>query len=157
MTGLQSRTLSLQLRMTSTDSGSVSPAVTRVAVRGIPSHRDFIMQVPMNISDWVSVPGRTPSRVPGLGHQLHTEILDLIGKPVSAAVIDPPILFSGIINNVSEPITYLADRGSVSEYVMVEFRGSRQTTVSAGATGDAGMGLGLLGIATVGIGQTGQT
>jgi len=157
MTGLQSRTLSLQIRMTSTDSQSVSPKVTRIGLRGIPSHRDFIMQVPMNVSDYVSVPGRTPSRVPGLGHQLHTEILDLIGKPVSALVIDPPILFSGVINNVSEPITYLAERGSVTEYVMVEFRGSRQTTTSQAATGDAGMGLGLLGVATVGIGQTGQT
>ena len=153
LVGVKSRTISLQLRMASAASNTISPKVTRVAIRGIPAHRDLIMVVPVNVSDYVSVPHRTPMRVPGLGYQLHAEMLNLVGENVEAALIDPPILFRGIVNNVSEPIEVLSNRGSVTRYCLVEFRGQRLTNIS-GTTGDAGMGLGLMGIATVGIGQT---
>ena len=156
LVNLQSRTLALQLRMKSSDAQSKSPAVTRIAIRGIPSHRDFIMQIPVNISDTVSVPGRTPSVVPGLGYSLHSEILSLVGDSVEAALIDPPVLFRGIVNNVSEPVQYLSERGSVTRYCMVELRGTRLTSTEV-ATGDDGLGLGLLGVATLGIGQSEQT
>jgi hypothetical protein len=54
---------------------------------------------------------------------------------------------------VSEPVEYISNRGSVSRYVIVEFRGQRLVT-TAPPTGDTGIGLGLLGISTVGIGQS---
>ena len=153
LTNLRSRTLALQIRIASTEQNTISPKVTRIAIRGIPSHRDLIMLVPVNVSDYVSVPHRTPMRVPGLGNDLHTEMLDLVGENVEVLLIDPPILFRGIVNNVSEPIEYLPNRGSATRHCLVEFRGQRLTTAET-ATGDAGMGLGLLGIATLGIGQT---
>jgi hypothetical protein len=149
----KSRTISLQLRMAAGNALSESPKVTRIAIRGIPAHRDFIMQIPINISDYVSVPHRKPTRVPGLGYALHTAMLDIVGNNVEVAMIDPPVLFRGIINNISEPIEYLSNRGSVTRYCMVEFRGQRLGATET-ASGDAGMGLGLLGIATLGIGQT---
>ena len=156
LVNLKSRTLSLQLRMYAAEEQSISPQVSRIAIRGIPAHRDLIMQVPFNISDYVSANGRTPIRVPGLGDSLHNQVFDLVGKSVEVVVLDPPMGFRGIVNNVSEPIEYLADRGSSTRYVMVEFRGQR-LTATAVPTGDTGMGLGLLGISTVGIGQTQTT
>lgn len=155
-TGLKSRTLSLQLRMRSTIESLVSPKVTRVALRGIPAHRDFIMMVPIDISDYLSVPGRAPQRIPGLGHSLHSQVLELVGASVQATLLDPPINFDGVVNNVSEPIDYLSERGSVTRHVMVEFRGTRTSSAAQFTTGDNGIGLGLLGISTVGIGQSGQ-
>ncbi len=153
---LKSRTLALQLRIKATNSLSVSPKVTRIALRGIPAHRDLVMMVPFNISDYVSVPGRKPLTIPGFGYSLHEQVLSLVGSSVEAIVIDPPMGFRGVINNVSEPIEYLSSRGSVTRYVMVEFRGQRLTqTVSP--TGDAGIGLGLMGIAIMGIGQSEDT
>jgi len=156
MLGVKSRTLALQLRMFNHSGGTETPKVTRIAMRGIPSHRDFIMQIPMNISDYVSVPGRAPLKVPGFGYDVHNRILDMIGDNVQVAIIDPPVVFEGVINNISEPIEYLAERGSVTRYVMVEFRGQR-STATIPTTGDAGMGLGFMGIATMGIGQTERT
>jgi len=155
---LRSRTLSLQLRIFASEGSTKSPQVTRIALRGIPAHRDFIMVVPFNISDMVSVPGRTPLHVPYLGNTLHEEVLDLVGKNVDAIVLDPFVRFQGVVNNISEPVTYLSDRGSVTTYVMVEFRGTRlQPQATVPPTGDDGMGLGTMGIATLGIGQTEDT
>ena len=155
---LRSRTLALQLRIFATEGGTQSPQVTRVALRGIPAHRDFIMVVPFNISDMVSAPGRSPLHVPYLGNTLHDEVMDLIGKNVDAVVLDPFIRFQGVVNNISEPVTFLSERGSVTTYVMVEFRGTRlQPQATVPPTGDDGMGLGTMGIATLGIGQTQET
>ncbi len=155
MVGIKSRTLSLQLRVHASDFAERSPYVTRVAVRGIPAHRDFVMAVPINVSDYVSAPGRRPVRYPGHGEALHAQMLDMVGASVEVAILKPNILFRGIVNNVSEPVRYVSSRGSATTYVMVEFRGTRMLTTSI-PTGDAGIGLGLLGITTVGIGQTEQ-
>ncbi len=157
LVGISSRTLSLQLKVFAREGGTLTPKITRTAIRGIPRHRDFIALVPINISDYVSVPGRRPTRVPGLGHSLHEKMLDLVGGSVNMTLIDPPYRMSGVVNNISEPIEYLSPRGSVTRYCVVEFRGERSIQVGNVPTGDSGVGLGLLGIAIVGIGQTGGT
>ncbi len=156
--GLSSRTLALQLRMFATEGATTTPKVTRIALRGIPSHRDLIMMVPINISDYVSAPGRSPLRVPGHGNALHEQILNLIGVNVEAIVLDPLVRFQGVVNNISEPVTFVSNRGSVTKHVMVEFRGSRLPgTATSAPTGDDGIGLGTTGIATIGVGQTERT
>jgi hypothetical protein len=156
LTNLKSKTIALQIRMAASSDQNVSPTVSNVAIRGIPAHRDFIMVVPVDISDTISAPGRRPVTMPGIGRSLQGKLLGLVGDSVEVAVLNPPILFRGIVNNVSEPVTYVAERGSSSTYVEVEFRGQRMESI-APPTGDAGVGLGLLGIATVGIGQTERT
>ena len=155
LTGILSRTLSLMLRIKSTNSGDISPKVTRIGLRGIPAHRDLVMMVPVNISDYVSVPGRSPLRVPGLGHDLHKQIISFVGKNVQVELIDPPLFFRGVVNNISEPIEYLAERGSVTRYVMVEFRGQELLASEIG-TGTDGLGLGMIGFSLLGVGSTDQ-
>ena len=153
--GLNSRTLALQLRMFATEGATTTPKVTRIALRGIPAHRDLIMMVPLNISDIVSAPGRAPIRIPGHGNALHERVLALVGENVEAIILDPLVRFQGVVNNISEPVTFVSNRGSVTKHVLVEFRGSRLPgTATQAPTGDDGMGLGTMGIATIGIGQT---
>lgn len=155
--GVESRTMALQLRMYSTQGKTKTPQVTRMALRGIPRHRDLVMTVPVNTSDWVSVPGRKPTRIPGLGNQVHQRMLQLVGANVEAFLLDPFIKFSGIIDAISEPVEYETPRGSVTQYCMVQFRGQRSAATITYATGDDGTGLGLVGVSTVGIGQSEST
>jgi hypothetical protein len=150
LVNLNSRTLTLQVKVFS--DGTTTPRITRIGIRGIPSHRDFIMQIPFNVSDYVSAPGRRPQRIPGLGQTLHNRVLDRVGTNVEVAMIDPAVLFRGVLNNVSEPVELQSARGSVTRYCNVEFRGQR-LVATAQPTGDGGVGLGLLGITPVGIGQ----
>jgi len=152
MVNTKSKTLALQLRIRSYSSGAESPEVTNLGLRGIPSHRDLVMVVPVNVSDYVPVPGRSPLRVAGLGNKLHASVLNMVGDNVKAVLIDPPVLFNGVVNNVSEPVEFLAERGSVTRYVMVEFRGKKVSTFHT-SFGNEGIGLGLLGFSTVGLGQ----
>jgi len=154
--GVSARTMSLQLRLFSQSGGTSSPAVTRIALRGIPAHRDLIVMVPINVSDYLSAPDRRPVRVPGMGNDLHREMLGLIGRSVEALVLDPPLEFRGIVNNVSEPVEFLAPRGSVTRYCYLELRGN-EGPLSITYTSDDGIGLGLLGVSTIGLGQTEQT
>ncbi len=150
---VKSRTLALQLRMFSTQAQSTTPQVSRIALRGIPAHRDFVMMIPVNISDYVSVPGRMPKRYPGLGNDLHSDFLDQIGNSVEVKLIDPFVEFRGVLNNVSEPIEYLSNRGSVTRYIMAEFRGQR-TTPGAVGQGNEAVGIGLVGISLAGVSDT---
>jgi len=154
LTNVKSRTMSLQLRVFATADALESPHVTRLAIRGIPSHRDFIMLVPFNVSDYVSVPNRKPLRYPGLGESLHSQVLSLVGNSVEVTMLRPNVLFRGIVNNVSAPVELVSNRGSVTRYAIVEFRGQRLVATPQ-PTGDSGVGLGLLGMAIVGVGQTG--
>jgi hypothetical protein len=153
MQGITSPTLALQIRLYAQAQGKHTPELTRVAVRGIPTYRDMVLVVPVNISDYVSVPGRAPMRVPGLGGEVHRVVLAMVGESVRAVMLKPSIMFEGIVNAISEPVTFVPDRGSPSTYVMVEFRGKRITQVS-NTTGNAGLGVGTLGIVTVGLTQT---
>lgn len=150
MLNTNSRTLALQLRMLS--DGQDTAQVTRIATRGIPTHRDWMVLLPVNVSDLVEVPGRMPLRIPSLGDSLHSEMLSMAGKHVELVILDPPLLFRGVVDNVEEPVGYITDRGSASVYCMLQFRGQRATSTLQ-PIGNAGMGLGLLGVATIGIGQ----
>ncbi len=150
----KSRTLALQLRFTPSSGGLETPLVTRTAVRGIPTHRDWIVNLPVNVSDSVEVHGRAPLHISGLGDTLQVQMLNLVGNHVELVVLDPPMTFRGVIDNVEQPVRYLSQRGSVTTVLIVQFRGSRATSTIF-PTGDAGLGIGLLGVANMGIGQTG--
>jgi hypothetical protein len=148
----KSRTYALQLRVYAT-SVSETPEVSRVAIRGIPSHRDYIMMVPFNISDYVSVPGRMPLHVPSLGNALHSTVMDMVGDSVDVTVLDPPMDFRGILNNVSEPVTFQPLRGSMTTYVMVEFRGELVNEGSGGSLTPQpdGFAVSAVGLSTAGV------
>lgn len=155
MSGVVGRTLALKLVLTG-DSLDVtaSPKVSRIGVRGLPKHRDWIVEVPINVSDFIEVPYRRPVRVPNFGDQVHALMQGIQGLHVDLTIIDPPMLFRGIIDNIMEPIEYISDRGSVGRYVMLQFRGDR-VTFGSSPTGNQLMGLGTMGIGVLGIGQSG--
>lgn len=156
LTGVTGKQVALMLKLYSSNSNTVAPDVTNHAVRGLPNHRDWILELPINVSDYIEVPGRRPLQIQGYGNVTHSEMLSLSGKSIEVTVLDPPISFRGIVDNVLEPTAYISDRGSVSVRCVLQCRGDRQTA-TANPTGDAGMGLGLMGVATMGIGQTGST
>ena len=147
------RQCALMLRLYSSQSDTVAPSVNNFAVRGLPKHRDWILELPVNVSDIIEVPGRRPVRIPGYGDVVHNAMMNKEGESIEVVVLDPPFAFRGIIDNIVEPTTYITDRGGVSVRVVLQCRGSRALTTTF-PTGDAGLGLGLLGVVQLGIGQT---
>jgi hypothetical protein len=134
---------------------ATSPSVTRFAVRGLPKHRDWIVDVPINISDMVEAPGRMPLRVPGLGNTVHSRLMLLQGASATMELLDPPLTVRGVVDTIFEPTAYVTNRGSQGRRCMVRFLGSLVTTSDdGGVQGFQGLGIGGLGIATLGIGES---
>jgi hypothetical protein len=153
---VKSRTIALQVRIMPSALGTKTPLVSRTAVRGIPTHRDRVMVIPVNVSDMISTPGRRPVHIPNYGMLVQKELLQLVGANVELQFLRLDLLFNGIINNVQEPIILYSDRGSPTTVMNVEFRGTLTGQVFS-TTGDAGVGLGRIGLSPFGLGQTGAT
>ncbi len=151
-------TLAYQVRMYPNQSGAGTPQLTRTAIRGLPAHRDFIVEIPISVSDSIEVPGRRRQLISGYGNEVHKALLAMQGGHYELQVMQPPLNMRGVIDAILEPVPYISDRGSVGKVMMVRFRGNY---VPAGQqsfiTGSETMGLGLLGVAILGIGQPGVT
>jgi hypothetical protein len=131
-----------------------TPNVTNFAVRGLAKHRDWIVDLPVNVSDYVTAPNRSPMRVPGHGDAEHRDLVALQGLSTTLEVYDPPITLKGIVETILEPTGYITDRGSQSKMCMIRFLGSLVgTEESASSQGNAGLGVATLGIGTLGIGE----
>ena len=155
---LRSRTLTLKIEGYASADQTSTPKVSRTAVRGLPTHRDFVVEAPINVSDYVEVPMRRPLRVPGKGETTHQMLLGLVGTNVDIEVYRPNVQFRGIVHKLMEPVSYMTHRGSPSRMAMVQFLGSLivggSSTYNA-PTGNEGLGIGLLGVARIGIGDSG--
>jgi hypothetical protein len=152
---VRSRSLALQIRMY-TGLPTTTPHMARIGLRGIPSHRDVVALVPVNVSDYVSAPNRRVMHLPHLGDALHSALLDLAGEAVDATILDPPVRMRGVVNNVSEPILHQSPRGSVTRYCMVELRGEQipeDDDSDAIFTETDGFGIGTFGVVTHGLDQ----
>lgn len=146
--------VALQIRLYASSTASESPLVTRFAIRGLPKHRDWVIDLPVNVSDMITARGRRPVYRHGWGDKIREELMKMQGEQIELSVFKPPLLMRGIIDAIGEPFTYISKRGSAGRVCTVRFRGSR---LSIGAsTGAAGMGISPMGIGTMGIQQLGD-
>lgn len=151
---IESIQLALQIKWFPSDDGQSSPDMKRFATRGLPQHRDWIAEVPINISDVISAPGRMPVRVPGRGDFVHSTLVSLQGKATTFELYDPPITIRGIVEGLAEPTAYVTHRGSQGRYCVVRFLGKATgTSILSLSLANAGMGIAPAGISTMGIGE----
>ncbi len=153
MTDITSRTLAIKIELIPSNDGLSTPQLTRFAVRGLPKHRDWIVELPVNVSDNINVTHRMPLRIPHWGDRVHNALLDLQGKNVELEVFNPPMLFRGIVSNIMERTRWISPRGASGSRCVVEFRGillDQETDA-----GDWLTGIGVTGIAITGIPQSG--
>lgn len=148
---ISSNTLAVMVRLTANSVGTLGPTVQRFALRGIPAHRDWVVEVPINVSDLVEVPARIPIRVPGLGNETLDTLLAMSGISTTLVLLDPPVAFNGVLHRLAQPTNIITDRGSVATVVLVQFRGTKLGTAEGASFGTAGLGIGLLGVARLGV------
>jgi hypothetical protein len=151
LSDLQSDSLALMVRVFATRAGAKSPHVTRIAVRGIPAHRDWVVNLPINVSDTVTAPGRMPYQVPHLGDQIHSRLLDYSGDSVQVHILDPPFTMQGVVDRVAEPTETISPRGGVGRICSVVVRGTKLVGPGGGAIANEGLGIGLLGVTLLGV------
>ena len=143
---VQGRWMSAKLTITTSDT-SQSPELLSFAVRGFQLVNDLVVDMPINISDQVERPFRKALRVNGQGDLIYQALRNKEGQNVQLEIFRPDTLLRGIIENVSSPIEEISPRGSVTQYCLVRFRGSK--VIATSASGE-GLAIGLLGVKRLG-------
>lgn len=143
---VQGRWMSAKLTITTSDT-SQSPELLSFAVRGFQLVNDLVVDMPINISDQVERPFRKALRVNGQGDLIYQALRNKEGQNVQLEIFRPDTLLRGIIENVSSPIEEISPRGSVTQYCLVRFRGSK---VIATSSSGEGLAIGLLGVKRLG-------
>ena len=130
-----------------TDDTTQSPEFLSFAIRGYQLVNDLVVDMPINISDQIERPFRKALTVQGQGDLVYQALRNKEGKNVQLEIFRPDTLLRGIIENVSSPIDEISQRGSVTTYCLVRFRGSK---VIQTATSGVGLGVGVLGVDKLG-------
>jgi len=141
------RWITAKLTITTTDTAQ-SPELLSFAIRGFQLVNDLVVDMPINISDQVERPFRKALRINGQGELIYQALRNKEGKNVQLEIYRPDTLLRGIIENVSSPIEEISPRGSVTQYCIVRFRGSK---VIATSSSGQGLGIQLLGVNNLGL------
>ena len=141
------RWITAKLTITTTDT-SQSPELLSFAIRGFQLVNDLVVDMPINISDQIERPFRKALRINGQGELIYQALRNKEGKNVQLEIFRPDTLLRGIIENVSSPIEEISPRGSVTQYCIVRFRGSK---VIATSSSGQGLGIQLLGVNNLGL------
>ena len=111
--------------------GTNTPQVKSLQFRALARPELVVAQIPINISDRVERPGRTPVHVKELGDALYSELRLLEGNAVTLEIFDPNEVIRGVVESISYPIISNTERGSVTQMAVLTVRGTRQETVTA--------------------------
>ena len=141
------RWITAKLTITTNDT-SQSPELLSFAIRGFQLVNDLVVDMPINISDQIERPFRKALRINGQGELIYQALRNKEGKNVQLEIFRPDTLLRGIIENVSSPIEEISPRGSVTQYCIVRFRGSK---VIATSSSGQGLGIQLLGVNNLGL------
>jgi hypothetical protein len=140
------RWITAKLTITTTDTAQ-TPELLSFAIRGFQLVNDLVVDMPINISDQIERPFRKALRINGQGELIYQALRNKEGKNVQLEIFRPDTLLRGIIENVSSPIEEISPRGSVTQYCIVRFRGSK---VIATSSSGQGLGIQLLGVGSLG-------
>jgi hypothetical protein len=109
--------------------GTNTPEVKSLQFRALARPELVVAQIPINISDRVERPGRTPVRVKELGDALYNELRLLEGDAVTLEIFDPAEVIRGVVESISYPVISNSERGSVTQIAILTVRGTRQTVI----------------------------
>jgi len=110
--------------------GVATPYVKSVQFRALARPELVVVQIPVNISDRVERPGRTPIKVKGLGNVLYSSLRSKEGDSVTLEIFEPNEIIKGVIEQISYPIQSNDVVGSDTLYAMITVRGTRQSTLT---------------------------
>jgi len=110
--------------------GVDTPKVKSLQFRALARPELVVAQIPINISDRVERPGRTPVLVKELGDALYSELRLLEGDAVTLEIFDPAEVIRGVVEQISYPVISNNERGSVTQIAVLTIRGTRQQTVT---------------------------
>lgn len=146
---VEGRYAGAQFRLNPGAAGSVAPRLLSFALRSYTDSDDLVVEMPINVSDWIERPRRRPFRVIDWGERVYEALLGFRGSAVDLMLYEPELMLRGVVEAVSVPVAGTYMRGSSTLYALVRFRGRillEQTTLA----GEGPLGVELAGVHLVG-------
>ena len=110
--------------------GVSTPKVKSVQFRALARPELVVAQIPINISDRVERPGRTPITVKGLGDKLYSALRDKEGDSITLELFQPKEIIRGVVESITYPVISNNNAGSDTTFAIITVRGTRQTTLT---------------------------
>lgn len=96
--------------------------------RMLPGGSDEVLDLAIDVGDQVERRrGRRPHRVRGRGHDLFKALRAMRGQAVTLRIFDLDDVLVGQIERVAAPVEVKTDRGSITQFCLVRFRGQLVT------------------------------
>lgn len=106
------RGVALMVKMTRSTSNVLSPVVRSISARAFENLEDVLVRLPVNISDQLERPGRTPLRVRGRGTKLYAALREREGLPVEVHILRTGEKVKGRVESVELMQPAITPRGS---------------------------------------------
>ena len=151
MVNVNSRWLVPKITLTSGSTQTYTPYVYSFSVRAFPEPEDVIVKMPINVSDRIERPGKTPKNIPGIGQKIFDAIQRLEGKSVTVNLYRPEETVRGIVENVTLPVQEISKQGSTMVFCFITIRGQIQAGETSSVSSLAALGVGELGIYEFGV------
>jgi hypothetical protein len=142
---IEGRYAGAQFRLNSGNAGADTPRLMSYALRAYTDSDDVIVQMPVNVSDWIERPRRRPFRVPDWGETVYAAVNGFRGHAVDLQIYEPELQLRGVVEAVSLPVNAIYARGSSTLYCLVQFRG-RILLAETTFAGEGPLGVELAGV-----------
>lgn len=140
----------LKITLMASDDAATTPIMQSATVFMYPQTEELLVLLPVNVSDRVEMPHRSPFTVRGLGNRLYQELLSRQGAPAVLQLYRPGITLRGTVEAVSQRVPGEGRQSSNTFIAFVRFRGRIAQTGSQ-PTGSSTLGLSALGIDVMGV------
>lgn len=108
---------------TTLTNGTTDPKLDVVAVRSYPVDGDTLIDLPVNVSDQVSRPGRRRTNIKGHGNRVVEALRSIEGSSLELELYDFGERYIGSVAKVNRPVLQFTDRGTPSLVASIRFRG----------------------------------
>ena len=142
------RYLAMMIKLKSSNNTD-TPELFSIAAQGYNGKSDFVINLPISVSDIVRRPGKRRKRAKNLGRSLHDRLISMQGEDIELEVYDPPLLVLGALEAVSERATVQYVKGFPIQVAYVTVVGKLLSDTS-NLTGENVMGIGIMGIEIMG-------
>jgi len=114
-----------------------TPQVNAISYRALARPELVVVQIPVNLSDRVERPMRKPFTVKNLGETIYQSLKKKEGTPVTLEIYEPAEVIRGVVEQITYPVSAIAEVGSVTQYGIITIRGTRQEVYGTVTSGDA--------------------
>ncbi len=117
------RGVTLKIKLTRSTSTTVSPSVRTVSARAFEDLDEVLIQIPVNTSDLVERPGKTPLQIPGRGRALYAALRARESQPAQLELLRSGEKIKGRVEEVGMQQPVITRRGLSMLSALLTVRG----------------------------------